>query len=367
MKKIIVRFIIALLTISTIYCQGSFDKDRYTESNTQLEGPESVAFQTQCLGRYLIDLPEDMKLMSLSYVHPLYQFSTYGVGAEGGRDNKGLLLGENRIRTWLDFVEAERKNNERYSQTEYIIKHIDNDIKIAVLDVDIRALRNDPNADLVFQTYLLIDNSKIQRSLVVNEISDLRLPRRQTDIIKYVNERANNMVDAARDIKLNEHASMNGLGLCFPDGIYVHALAPEKDMDGSYRELYTVAFRNGKNSSIEFDVTSYPKGSERSLAERIDKALNLWSTMLANKEMSVAGREGRLFISNGPYSPSLREFVWVSTDSKVNSVRNTHIQIMGELEIDDYPQMKPLNATDVIVALLKSIRIRENGMSGVME
>ncbi|MBE1275012.1 hypothetical protein [Enterovibrio baiacu] len=335
-----------------------------TQASSQPEGPESIPFSTHCLGRYLIDLPQDMALLKLSVVHPIYQFNTFGSGAIRGRDNKGLLEGKERIATWLKMVDEEKIKYYQENPAQYVAQKLDQDIKVGVIEVDLKALREDPNADRLFQTYLLVDNPDIKKSLVVNEIYDLRLPKGQKDATEKINARAANLVKAASNIELGNVSNTNAVGLCFPDGITVHASSPEKDTDGSYRELYTVSFRNGKNSSLEFDVTTYPSGAESSLEEETDKASGLWA-MLASKKVTVAGREGRLFISDGQYSSSQREFVWTSSDSKTNSVRNTHIQISGELEIEDYPQMKPLNATDVIIALLKSIRIRENGMAGV--
>ena len=132
-----------------------------TQTKTNLEGPESVPFQSQCMGRYLIDLPKDMKLMRLYYVHPLYSFKTDGDGANGGRSNDGLLLGKERIDTWLDFVETERKDNFLDRPAKYLTKQIDKPIKTVILDLDVRGVRNDPNADRVFRTYLLVDNSNI--------------------------------------------------------------------------------------------------------------------------------------------------------------------------------------------------------------
>ncbi len=85
-----------------------------TQASSQPEGPESIPFSTHCLGRYLIDLPQDMALLKLSVVHPIYQFNTFGNGAVNGRDHKGLLEGKSRIKTWQDMVDKKRLKDHQY-------------------------------------------------------------------------------------------------------------------------------------------------------------------------------------------------------------------------------------------------------------
>ncbi|WP_412495829.1 hypothetical protein [Shewanella chilikensis] len=43
------------------------------------------------------------------------------------------------------------------------------------------------------------------------------------------------------------------------------------------------------------------------------------------------------------------------------------MEISGKIEIEDFPAMAPLNATEMIVGLLKGVRVRENGMVGVKD
>src|SRR5690554_7759025 len=76
--------------------------------------------------------------------------------------------------------------------------------------------------------------------------------------------------------------------------------------------------------------------------------------LLASSSMKVAGRKGRLFVSDGKYSETEREFRWIATDSEVNSFKNGHFVIEGAIEMKDYPEMAPMKGTDVIVGLLKS-------------
>src|SRR5690554_1423268 len=83
---------------------------------------------------------------------------------------------------------------------------------------------------------------------------------------------------------------------------------------------------------------------------------------LASSSMKVAGRKGRLFISDGKYSETEREFRWVATDSEVNSFKNGHFVIEGAIEMKDYPEMAPMSGTDVIVGLLKSVQVRPYAM-----
>ncbi|MEI6893205.1 MAG: hypothetical protein V5789_00925 [Colwellia sp.] len=80
---------------------------------------------------------------------------------------------------------------------------------------------------------------------------------------------------------------------------------------------------------------------------------------------TVAGRKGRLFISDGKYSSAQREFRWVSTDTETDSVSRAHIEISGAIEAKDHPGFAPLGGTDIVIGLLKSIKVRENGMLGV--
>lgn len=41
--------------------------------------------------------------------------------------------------------------------------------------------------------------------------------------------------------------------------------------------------------------------------------------------------------------------------------------ISGKIELEDFPEMAPLNATEIIVGLLKGVQVRENGMMGVAD
>ena len=104
--------------------------------------------------------------------------------------------------------------------------------------------------------------------------------------------------------------------------------------------------------------------SEAELKEEKSRNTGMLS-FLASSKMTVAGRKGRLFISDGKHSDTEREFRWVATDGEVNSFRHGHFEIEGSIEMKDYPEMAPMKGTDVIVGLLKGVRERPYGMLDV--
>src|SRR5690606_16329161 len=117
---------------------------------------------------------------------------------------------------------------------------------------------------------------------------------------------------------------------------------------------YAMEFYNGKRSRFLLMGGTYT--SEGRLKE-VQKEASGMLAFLASSKMKVAGRQGRLFISDGKYSETERELRWIATDSEVNSFKNGHFVIEGANEMKDYPETAPMKGTDVSVRLLKSIRV----------
>ncbi|MGO3296305.1 MAG: hypothetical protein ACTILN_11605, partial [Marinobacter sp.] len=142
-------------------------------------------------------------------------------------------------------------------------------------------------------------------------------------------------------------------GVCLNrEFVVVNTVTPE-------REGYAMEYYNGKRS--RFVLMGGTFHSESALKEELSRNSGLMA-FLASSSMKVAGRKGRLFISDGKYSETEREFRWVATDTKVDSFRHAHLEIEGSIEMKDYPEMAPMKGTDVIVGLLKSVKERPYGM-----
>ncbi|MBO2551978.1 hypothetical protein I6M38_08260 [Shewanella algae] len=288
-------------------------------------------------------------------------------------EKKGVITGEHRLEQWQDYVEELRLKDAELHPTKYVVKDLEPDLKTLVFYTDHR--RYGPDEDHHFASFFFKDFPQQQVGISIDGRADKFIARNAPNVDEILQQRLQWMRQAIEKIEYQPWPHKQA-GVCLQRNILIANLQPPKTpsgpyptsayKEGSYHENYGAEFFNGKDSLFEIIVNVYGKGEKKGLKEELSRYSGMMA-FFASSKTKVAGREGRLFISDGKYSDTQREFTWVSTDSKINSVRYAHMEISGKIEIKDFPAMAPLNATDMIVGLLKSVRVRENGMQGVTQ
>jgi len=229
-------------------------------------------------------------------------------------------------------------------------------LKTLVYYADYRTLPGanlDPDEWHSFKAFMLRDFSQVDRAIAVTgqEVHGV-IHRDESDYKAIYRERLARMQERANQVEYHPWPHKKA-GVCLDrEFVVVNTLAPE-------REGYAMEFYNGERSRFTLMAGTYT--SEQDLKEELSRNSGLMA-FLASSKMKVAGRSGRLFISDGKYSETEREFRWVATDGKVNSFHHGHLEIEGAIEMKDYPEMAPMKGTDVIVGLLKSAQVRPYAM-----
>ncbi|BCV44610.1 hypothetical protein I6M54_08135 [Shewanella algae] len=327
------------------------------------EGPASMVFTKHCAGRFELELPESMQLLTSGYGQPQFFINIYH--QDDKAEKKGVINGEHRLEQWLAYVEELRSKDGKHSPTEYVIKDLEPNLKTVVYYKDRRKLNKDPDAKHFFASFFFKDFPEQQIGISIDGRANEFIARNAPNVDEILQQRLQWMRQAIEKIEYQPWPHKQA-GVCLPRNILIANSQPLKNAEGSYHENYGMEFYNGKDSLFEILVNVYGKDQGKALKEELSRHSGMMA-FFASSKTKVAGREGRLFISDGKYSDTQREFRWISTDSKVNSVRYAHMEISGKIEIKDFPQMAPLNATDMIVGLLKGVRVRENGMVGVKD
>ncbi|MBO2577556.1 MULTISPECIES: hypothetical protein [Shewanella] len=327
------------------------------------EGPASMVFTKHCAGRFELELPESMQLLTSGYGQPQFFINIYH--QDDKAEKKGVITGEHRLEQWLAYVEELHSKAAKYGPTKYVIRDLEPELKTLVYNEDSRVLMNDPNAKHDFSSFFFKDFPEQQVGISIDGRADKFIARNAPNVDEILQQRLQWMRQAIDKIEYQPWPHKQA-GVCLPRNILIANSQPLKNAEGSYHENYGMEFYNGKDSLFEILVNVYGKDQGKALKEELSRHSGMMA-FFASSKTKVAGREGRLFISDGKYSDTQREFRWISTDSKVNSVRYAHMEISGKIEIKDFPQMAPLNATDMIVGLLKGVRVRENGMVGVKD
>ncbi|MGI2857451.1 hypothetical protein ACRTDL_04525 [Shewanella algae] len=326
-------------------------------------GPAGMVFTKHCVGRFEFELPQEMQLLTSGYGQPQFFINIYH---QNNTDRKkGVITGEHRLEQWLAYVEELRIKDAEHYPTKYVIKDLEPNLKTVVYYKDRRKLNKDPNAKHFFTSFFFKDFPQQQLGLSIDGRADKFIARNAPNVDEILQQRLQWMRQAIEKIEYQPWPHKQA-GVCLQRNILIANSQPLKNAEGSYHENYGMEFYNGKDSLFEILVNVYGKDQGKALKEELSRYSGMMA-FFASSKTKVAGREGRLFISDGKYSDTQREFTWVSTDSKINSVRYAHMEISGKIEIKDFPAMAPLNATDMIVGLLKSVRVRENGMQGVTQ
>ena len=333
------------------------------QSEKMQEGPASMVFTKHCAGRFELELPESMQLLTSGYGQPQFFINIYH--QDDKAEKKGVINGEHRLEQWLAYVEELRSKDGKHSPTEYVIKDLEPNLKTVVYYKDRRKLNKDPDAKHFFASFFFKDFPEQQIGISIDGRANEFIARNAPNVDEILQQRLQWMRQAIEKIEYQPWPHKQA-GVCLPRNILIANSQPLKNAEGSYHENYGMEFYNGKDSLFEILVNVYGKDQGKALKEELSRHSGMMA-FFASSKTKVAGREGRLFISDGKYSDTQREFRWISTDSKVNSVRYAHMEISGKIEIKDFPEMAPLNATDMIVGLLKGVRVRENGMVGVKD
>ncbi|MAA63709.1 MAG: hypothetical protein CL581_02870 [Alteromonadaceae bacterium] len=322
-----------------------------TDLDTSTETPD-FQFTQHCAGRYQLELPTDMKQILASYSEPDIGVTTYPNSDVEHLD--GVLRGDNRVEQWLKHVEGKRE--EDMGKTGYIHKSLDGELKTVVYYSDDRELMNDPETEHGFYSFFLKDYPDKDIAIAISGGASKGVISRDKEDYKAIfRDRLAKMQERANHVRYLPWPHIQP-GVCLDSEFTVHSeIAPES-------EDYAVKFYNGKGSNLK--VSSHHYSSESGLDQELSRNSGLLS-FFASTSMKVVGREGKLFTSSGKYSDKVREFRWVSTDTKLNSIERAHLEISGKIDMEDYPEMAPMNGTDVIVGLLKGVQVRENGMLGV--
>jgi len=316
----------------------------------EAEAPE-FEFTEHCAGRYQLELPADMKLIRSGYSDEQIKLRIYPP-EEQVHDT--AYRGEQRVEEWRVRVEAERLKEK--VETYYVHQNLEGSLKTLVYYADWRKLpylSEDPDTAHIFETFFLKDFPEVEQAIAIQGQGSLGVVQRtETDYKAIFRERLAGIQERAGHVEYHPWPHKKA-GVCLDrEFVVVNTLAPE-------REGYSMSFYNGKRS--EFTLMGGTYTSEGRLKDVLSEASGMLA-FLASSSMKVAGRKGRLFISDGKYSETEREFRWVATDSKVNSFHNGHFVIEGAIEMKDYPEMAPMSGTDVIVGLLKGVQERPYGM-----
>ncbi|MBO2560594.1 hypothetical protein I6M33_08155 [Shewanella algae] len=331
------------------------------QSEKMQEGPASMVFTKHCVGRFELELPESMQLLTSGYGQPQFFINIYH--QDDKAEKKGVITGEHRLEQWQDYVEELRLKDAELHPTKYVVKDLEPDLKTLVFYTDHR--RYGPDEDHHFASFFFKDFPQQQVGISIDGRADKFIARNAPNVDEILQQRLQWMRQAIEKIEYQPWPHKQA-GVCLPRNILIANSQPLKNAEGSCHENYGMEFYNGKDSLFEILVNVYGKDQGKALKEELSRHSGMMA-FFASSKTKVAGREGRLFISDGKYSDTQREFRWISTDSKINSVRYAHMEISGKIEIKDFPQMAPLNATDMIVGLLKGVRVRENGMVGVKD
>lgn len=314
-----------------------------------------IDFTSHCAGRYQLDLPEDIRQVSSSYSDGTIRISTYA--ADNHEQRYGALRGKERLKQWQDYVESKRLEDEELEViTRYVTQDLKPQLKTLTYYADDRQLASAPNAEHHYIGFFFKDFPEHDIGLMINGSGGIFIARQETNHLAIAKQQVEAMRQQADRVEyaLWPHKKP---GICLDKEFTVVT------NQLSVKEWYGMQFYNGKNSRIEISVRAFAVGDEDYLKKTIGESTGLTS-IFASSKTKVAGREGRLFISDDRYSPTARQFRWISTDSKTGSVPLAHIEIEGAIDMKDYPQMAPMNGTDVIVGILKFVRLRDNGMTG---
>ncbi|PVZ71611.1 hypothetical protein [Pelagibaculum spongiae] len=330
-----------LFILSLQGCVSSMDE--------QIDKDLGLGFNNVCLGRYQMDLIDTMKMSSVMYGNG--DISLYWRDPEEGE--KGMFSGDARYQNWLDYVHRKKGNDEFF--------HVNSTEGVSII-VGYSFFHDEFNSgrkNHFLNGYFYKDFPKVKKSLGfdvnggdsygVYPVKDVNYKKKYYLYLKEISIYPKSLI-----YLLWPHSQ---LGVC---------LTPEFTLNvakAGGETHYRTVYWNGKND--RFQMTARVMESREQLNKKRGMAQKLFG-LFASKNLDLAGRDGQLFLSDARYAEDGLEFRWVTTDAKIGSTARPYIELEGTVDMANYPKLKQvgMDARDIIVIMLKTFRVRENGLIG---
>ncbi|MFV0509813.1 MAG: hypothetical protein ACK5M8_11270, partial [Shewanella algae] len=230
------------------------------------EGPASMVFTKHCAGRFELELPESMQLLTSGYGQPQFFINIYH--QDDKAEKKGVITGEHRLEQWLAYVEELHSKAAKYGPTKYVIRDLEPELKTLVYNEDSRVLMNDPNAKHDFSSFFFKDFPEQQVGISIDGRADKFIARNAPNVDEILQQRLQWMRQAIDKIEYQPWPHKQA-GVCLPRNILIANSQPLKNAEGSYHENYGMEFYNGKDSLFEILVNVYGKDQGKALKEEL--------------------------------------------------------------------------------------------------
>src|SRR5690554_7413807 len=136
-----------------------------SKTDVREENMPAFEFTEHCAGRYLLELPADMKLIDSGYNDELIMTSVYPPDEKVHDTAYG---GENRVEQWRERVEAVRQ--EEKVETGYVHESLEGKLKALVYYAERRKLPylgEGPDAAHKFETHFLKDFPEEEKAIAI--------------------------------------------------------------------------------------------------------------------------------------------------------------------------------------------------------
>ncbi|PVZ72028.1 hypothetical protein [Pelagibaculum spongiae] len=347
-----IRFIFIISTAVLSAC--SFIGSTRTAMIDDIPGPN--IFKPMCIGRYQMDMPKGTTVVDGtfrsfdlvgSFVSNRSKESQYG----------GYFEGVDRESKWEKWVQKE-VDKRRGRKAEYIINRKESGRHALATNFLSQDERH--TADML-ETYIFKDFKHLNSAISLKGRS-VKTTYVRSEITNYKPHyrRFFDRIYQASDLYKHQPWPHNQLGVCLDKNITFNTAKAADD------EYLRVIYRYGQKTFFQFYFDAYPAGSYGELQDDISRKLGLLS-MFASDYFTFGGHAGKLFLSSDRYNPEATRFRWYATDAKAGSTRNPYISIEGRVDINDFPEYRNMNNIDsdaIALAILSSLRPRENGLVG---
>ncbi|WP_116685605.1 hypothetical protein [Pelagibaculum spongiae] len=320
----------------------------------EIPGPD--IFEPMCIGRYQMDMPKGTIVSDLVF----RSFDLKGKFTQNSSEDGeygGLFSGNSRHQKWTDWVSKNSKENHG-NNFNYIIDKNGNDYRILSTHV---VFRPETKPSDMIETYIKKDfpSLKLSVGLKADPTKTIYFHSKYKDYKPYY-QRFLKPIPEVTSLYKHQPWPHNQLGVCLDKNITFNTVKAADD------EYLRVIYRYGQKTFFQFYFDAYPAGSYSELQEYISQKLGLLS-MFASDYFTFGGHTGKLFLSGDRYNPEATRFRWYATDAKAGSTRNPYISIEGRVDINDFPEYRNMNNIDsdaIALAILSSLRPRENGLVG---
>ncbi|WP_133245420.1 hypothetical protein [Pelagibaculum spongiae] len=334
------RIILALLFVCFLQgCAGSMDE--------QIDEDLGLDFTNVCLGRYQMDLIDTLKMSSLMYGNRSVSFYL-----DSNLTESLTFDGRERFDKWSKSIQKE-------SRRKYRAYPLSDDVRVIESETFFENKYGDEGEKFLLKGFLLKDFSSLNRAVYAR----LALSGTEGNFLasdsEYRNKFKKLLHPAKDDLDRLLHLPWphNQLGVCLTSDFTLNVAKAGGE------KHYRTVWWNGKNDRFEINVNVMKNKEE--LSENYGTAQKLLG-LFASKSLDLAGRSGRLFLSDARYAKDGLEFRWVTTDAKIGSTARPYIELEGTVDMANYPKFKQvgMDARDIIVIMLKTFRVRENGLIG---